>query len=252
MKSGLVSITFRKLSPGEIIRRCADAGLECIEWGGDVHVPHGNLERAREVRDATRDAGLSVSAYGSYFRLGMQHDFSMEQVVETAAELGAPLIRVWAGRIDSVDATPEIWAAVVAEALRMADLAAAHGIHIAYESHGNTLTDTLPSTLRLLKETEHPNIRTLWQPPVGMEPSHCLEWLRQVLPKLANLHVFHWWPTGFDRNPLADGEAAWRKYFEMVRSAGLSPDALLEFLPEDDPELLSREAATLRHLLTEA
>jgi hypothetical protein len=45
IQTGLVSITFRQLSPPAIIDLVRQAGLEGIEWGGDVHVPHGDLGR---------------------------------------------------------------------------------------------------------------------------------------------------------------------------------------------------------------
>ena len=46
---GLVSISFRKHTPEEIIRAAKDAGLSCIEWGSDVHAPPRDLERLREI-----------------------------------------------------------------------------------------------------------------------------------------------------------------------------------------------------------
>ena len=64
---GLVSITFRQLQPREIITLVQKSGLKGIEWGGDVHVPHGNLHAAREVGHMTREAGLTVAA--SWFLL---------------------------------------------------------------------------------------------------------------------------------------------------------------------------------------
>ena len=57
---GLVSISFRSLSPEEIIRIAKAAGLSAIEWGGDVHVPFGEIETARRVGEITRAAGLSI------------------------------------------------------------------------------------------------------------------------------------------------------------------------------------------------
>src|SRR5687768_14765950 len=64
IQPGLVSVTFRKLSPAEVVRVAVDAGLTSIEWGGDIHVPHGDLARAKEVAAMTTEAGLSASAYG--------------------------------------------------------------------------------------------------------------------------------------------------------------------------------------------
>ena len=44
MKTGLCSVSFRKLTVEEIIAAVKDAGLDGIECGGDVHVPHGDVE----------------------------------------------------------------------------------------------------------------------------------------------------------------------------------------------------------------
>jgi 3-dehydroshikimate dehydratase len=51
IKTGLVSVSFRKFSPEKIIEMVKNAGLCAIEWGGDVHVPHGDVELARKVKD---------------------------------------------------------------------------------------------------------------------------------------------------------------------------------------------------------
>ena len=69
MKTGLVSITFRKKKPEEIVALAAKGGLEGIEWGGDVHVPHGDMAAAKNARLLTTGAGIEVAAYGSYYRV---------------------------------------------------------------------------------------------------------------------------------------------------------------------------------------
>ncbi len=61
---GLVSITFRQLTAAEIIALMTQAGLAAIEWGGDIHVPHGDEAQARAVARMGADAGLHVAAYG--------------------------------------------------------------------------------------------------------------------------------------------------------------------------------------------
>ena len=111
MKTGLVSVTFRKLSPAEIVKLVAEAKLDGIEWGGDVHVPHGNLATAREVLRLTRDAGLAVAAYGSYYRAveSEEADLPFIKVLETAKELSTPTVRVCAGGkgpADAADTSP--------------------------------------------------------------------------------------------------------------------------------------------------
>jgi 3-dehydroshikimate dehydratase len=253
MRPGLVSITFRQLLTDEIIARCSESGLRAIEWGGDVHVPSGDTETAKRVADATCEAGLSVSAYGSYFRLGASSSTALafSTVLETAVALGAPVIRVWAGNRASSEADSDWRRTVAADALLCANLAAEHGIAIAYEFHGGTLTDTLESALALLVATDHPFIRTLWQPPIGSEMADNLTALRMLAPRLAGIHAFNWGPMGWsDRRPLVEARTLWQTYIGELRTLGFRGDVMLEFVPGDDPEILTHEAAELHFLLS--
>lgn len=245
MRLGLVSVTFRQWGVAEVARLTAGAGLACIEWGGDVHVPHGDLVAAKEAARITGDHGLTISAYGSYLRLGTDDAPSFESVVETALALGAPIIRVWAGKTGSAECSATERGRVVRAAWNLAELAQQSGLIIAYEFHNHTLTDTAASAIQLLAETDHPAIRTFWQPPWHLPEEARLESLRDILPRLANVHAFCW-QTPQDRRPLAEGATAWTSYLELIRSAGLNPDVLLEFVPGDDPSILNREAVTLR------
>jgi sugar phosphate isomerase/epimerase len=248
---GLVSVTFRSLDPEEIIRLAVGAGLQSIEWGGDIHVPAGENARAREVGRWTRDAGLIVSAYGSYYRLGppVQGEPPFERVLASAAGLAAPTIRVWAGRCGSAACSADERAAIIDDARRVADMAARSGITVSLEYHEGTLTDTRDSVRALLQELAHPNIEFLWQPPHGETIETCAESLLEVLPRLRNVHVFHWWPTSGDRRPLAEGEPRWQTYIDIVRESRRTVDFLLEFVARDNPDQFLADAATLQRML---
>ena len=148
---GLVSITFRQLSVAEIIALVTQAGLAAVEWGGDIHAPHGDEAQARAIARMDSDAGLRVAAYGSYYHVGHPETGPFEAVLASAAALGAPLIRVWAGRQGSGSADESYFQKIVADSRRIADLAQAEQIGIVFEFHGNTLTDTNAAALRLLQ-----------------------------------------------------------------------------------------------------
>ncbi len=193
----------------------------------------------------TAGAGLRAAAYGSYYRVGHEDALSFEAVIDTALELGAPLIRAWAGDQPSADADEAYWDRIVAESRRIGDLAGAAGLDVTYEYHGGTLTDTNATARRLIERVAHERVRMYWQPAVGREPGYNLDGLRGMLPWLANVHVFCWGPTTQDRHPLADGEAEWRLYFEIVAGTGRDHYALLEFVQDDDPAAFLRDAETL-------
>jgi 3-dehydroshikimate dehydratase len=241
LTSGLVSVTFRKLAPREIVQLAATAGLRGIEWGGDIHVPAGNLQAARAVRQITADAGLQVLAYGSYFRF--QPGEAFEPVLETAVALNTPLIRIWAGNRPSAETDDAERATIVAESRRIAQLASQAGVTVAYEFHAGTLTDTTESALALLEAVE--GIRTLWQPPHEISLTAQLDSLRVILPWLANIHAFTWRGAARERLPLADGAKLWQPALEILTHSGRDHAVLLEFVAGDDPRNLLRDAATL-------
>jgi sugar phosphate isomerase/epimerase len=244
--TGLVSVTFRNLAPHQIVDLVRLAELDGIEWGGDVHVPHGDLAAAHAVRRMTHEAGLRVIAYGSYFRCLEGEPFA--PVIETALALGAPMIRVWAGKLGSAEADSGYRAHVVAQAITCAAAAAQHGITVAYEFHGNTLTDTATSAIALLQDT--PPMCTLWQPPHDVTEEERLAGLRGVLPWLSNLHVFHWRMPDRARLPLRDGEAVWRERLHVARTCGRNVAALLEFVRDDSPEQFMEDAAVLKSMIS--
>lgn len=253
LRTGLVSVTFRSMHPLEIIDECIAADLETIEWGGDAHVPPGDLVNADAVGRTTRAAGLEIAAYGSYYRFGDVLDFEgpdPEAVLETASALRAPLVRVWAGRSGSRETELEDRNRLVDSARRLGQRAADLGLSIAFEYHRNTLTDTVGSAIRLIRAIDHPSVGMLWQPRHGDSPEACSDQLTSVLPYLYHVHCFHWGTAGSnDKRQLSEGGDRWVSYLETLcehaRKTGTTIPILLEFLPEDTPEDLRRDAATL-------
>lgn len=244
MRPGLCSVTFRQLTPAQIVARAADARLEVIEWGGDVHVPPGDPEHAAQVARATTDAGLAVCSYGSYFRAGA--DEALTPILDSAQALGTGRVRIWAGRVDSADATPQQYAQVVGRLRDAADEASERGIGLALEYHRGTVADTPDATLRLLADVASPALSTYWQPSVGAEDASALADYDALAAQTSAVHVFSWWPRT-ERLRLHERAEMWKALFAAASAASHPPrDALLEFVPGDDPDLLAAEAATLR------
>ncbi|SJN46660.1 hypothetical protein FM104_15160 [Microbacterium esteraromaticum] len=250
IRPGLCSVTYRQLTPEQLAPLAADAGLEVIEWGADVHVPSGDPERAAEVARVTSDAGLSVASYGSYFRAGA--DEALTPTLDSAEALGADRVRVWAGRDDSGDASPAQYAQIAARLQDAAAEASDRGITLALEYHRGTLADTPQATLRLLADVDSPALTTYWQPSVGAADAVALAEYEAVAAHTSAVHVFSWWPDA-ERLRLDERSGLWGSLFAAAAAQAQPPrDALLEFVPDDDPALLASEAAVLRRWLAEA
>jgi 3-dehydroshikimate dehydratase len=244
---GLVSITFREFTPAQIVDLLDEADLRAVEWGGDVHVPHGNTARAREVRALCLDSGVATPSYGSYYRLGVSapEGLAFGAVVETAVELGCETVRVWAGQRGSAEVSPSERAALVVEARDCAELAQAAGLTLSFEYHGNTLTDTNESALRFLEEVDHSAVRSYWQPRNGKPIDYSLSGLKEIAKYLSNVHVFHW-ITSKERFALEEGAQAWAQYLDAIHSIPGNRYAMIEFVKGDAPEQFLADARTLR------
>ena len=246
---GAVSATFKKmpLTTAEIISLLKDCGLKAVEWSENVHVFPGDIEGTEKLRRATEDAGLRITAYGSYFRLGENADpaGAFMPSLRSAKALGAPVIRIWAGAKGSAEVSEEERCAWTREAALIGGLSREYGIKAAFEWHKNTLTDTNESAARLIREANHPNLYCLWQPTVALSPRERTAGIRQMGERLLHFHVYSW-PDG-KRGPL--NAAEWQYYLDAAE--GLQPErcALMEFVRDDTVEQFRQDAKTLINLL---
>lgn len=259
VKSGICSITFRELDLAAVVALTRRAGLDAIEWGGDVHVRPGDVVAAKEARHLTQEAGLVVSSYGSYYK-GLDPDGNVvpfEPVLQTALELGTGTIRIWADGKGSEVCDPARRAKFI-EALHVAlDAAQEQNIRLALEFHANTLTDSNFAAKALLDEVNHPNLYTYWQPIYWLaDQDYRLQGLDLLYGRILNLHVFHWlfrpsvggWGENVDRRPLSEGATEWKTYLSEKLDPSVEHFALLEFVRKDCSEQFLKDAAILKEI----
>jgi sugar phosphate isomerase/epimerase len=234
-QTGLLSVTFRNRSFEEIIKLTADAKLDGIEWGGDVHLPPGELKLARQIGQATRDAGLINFSYGSYWHA----DCEPEMIAETAAELGVQWIRIWAGTLSSSTCTPEIRQKTVKYIQELCRHAGT--MQIAAEKHHNTLTDNAESACKLLNEVAEDNFFCYFQQESNCDNQKELAKLPQE--RIRAIHVQYC--VDNQRLPLKNGFNEWIK---LLANIPQNAPALLEFVQNNSVEQYLEDANILKQL----
>jgi len=253
VKTGLCSITFRHLVAEEVVELTASAGLDAVEWGGDIHAPPGaSLSKTEEIGRMTREAGLFVSSYGSYHKVmqASDHPGSFEPVLDAAQALGAPIVRVWTSGVESAAADDTCFGAMARRVADLATMAAERNTTVAFEFHQNTLTDTVGGVRRLIETVGMDNVRTYWQALRGRERLSCEKEIQELLPWLAHVHCFHW--TDKERLPLESGREIWQPLLAILAKATFENVVLLEFTKDDDPDNMRRDAATLKRMVSKA
>lgn len=239
-ETGLVSISFRQLSPRELAALCAENQLHWIEWGSDVHAPCTNKERLSEIVALQKEYGLECSSYGTYFKLGIHDTQALWGHIEAAKTLGTNILRLWCGSKNFEDMTAEERALVISEGKKAAAIAEQGQAVLCMECHNNTFTNCLEGACTLMEAVNSPSLQMYWQPNQFRSLKENLQYAEKIAKYTKVIHVFNW--EGSKKFPLAEAEETWQKY---LRCFDGSQKLLLEFMPDDRPESLIAESQSL-------
>jgi len=242
-KTGVVSVSFRQLSVDEVISYTKAAGLKAIEWGSDVHAPYTDEERIAYIAKAQADAGLYCSSYGTYFKLGVNDTEELRGYIKAAKVLGTDILRLWCGSKNYSDMTDEERAFIVSESKKAAAIAEEAGVTLCMECHNKSFTNTLEGALDLMQSVDSPAFRMFWQPSTTAGFDANIRYAKEIAPYVYNIHVFYY--EEGKKHPLADGAEEWKKYLACFDG---DKNLLLEFMPDNSPDSLAREAATLNSI----
>ena len=243
MKKGLVSVTFRQKTPEEIIELIKKADLHSVEWGGDVHVPNGDIEIAKRVGELTQKAGIEVSSYGSYYNFhSFFHDnikdSSFEGTLASAIALDTKIIRVWAG-IKNFEESADEERKLIYDKLKYAvNMADKYGITVATEFHSNTLTNTPEGAEETLYNV--PGLKTYWQPLDDRSLETECEIIKRFGKNIVNAHL-----SGFQ--PYASFRDRIGVYIDYLEKYTNSHSILIEFVNGEKDEQFFEDAEILKN-----
>jgi sugar phosphate isomerase/epimerase len=203
-------------------------------------VPVGNIERAREVGEKTRAAGMECAAYGAYYKIGCDMtDF--EDYAKTAQALGTNVIRIWGGWHGSAEITPEAREKLIEETKAIAAIGRNYGMTLAFECHHGTITDDPHYALDFIRDVGAENLKMYWQPNQYVSVEENLTYAKLLAPYTVHLHVFNWYRD--KKFPLEEATDIWKQYLAFFER---DKHLLLEFMPDGRLESLAAEAATLK------
>jgi 3-dehydroshikimate dehydratase len=172
-------------------------------------------------------------------------------VLNTACELQAPIVRIWAGDKPSRQVDAAGFSALVDAVRRCADSASVLGITIVFELHKNTFTDSIQPSARLLQAIDHPFVGLIVSPlPTlhGVQGSG----VRELGKWIVGLRCFNWSATG-ERYLLRENDGPWRAWISSFNDFFLTQPldryAFLKYVKDDSVESYLSDVETLNGIL---
>jgi len=239
----------------KIVRSAAEMGYDGVEFRGlleDLDItrrPEFTTELGK-TKKLLADYGISVSGISTSARFVVidsgerreQFDEAKRNIV-LAANLSAPVVRIYGGRIPSGYNVETIMPIIVQNLREVGDEAEDYGITLALETHDDWIDTSLCA--RLMKEVNHRRIRILWDlhHPYRFKGEKPEETYKNIAQYTVSIHV----KDSIVEDGrikyvlLGEGDVPIRKMLEILVKGGYRGYAIVEWEKRWDPKLLEPE-----------
>lgn len=269
MKLSICTISFRHhlYSIDQLAHFAKTQGFQGIElWGAHAK----NLaDEPHYGADWLRSYDLETSMLSDYLPLEAPIAEMMaetERLSSLATHWGTKKIRTFVGKKGSADTSKEERHELISRLRILCDYLESKGQDLLVETHPNTLTDNLPSTMQLLEETNHPSLRVnfdvlhIWESEIN--PIFAL---KQLHPHISHFHfkniasraqldVFspnNVYAAAGSREgmvPLFEGAVDYDEFLAAARSIS-EVDASLEWFGPNVKSVLAKDAQEVKRAL---
>ena len=187
MQFGFTSTSFRQIKRIEkIVEIAVNAKIDCIEWGGDIHVRSvDDAERAKELCD---NAGIQICSYGSYYRAGSDNADEWKKICEIASAMDAKSVRIWLGKADSEKTDDSTYKNILKDIKNICAVAKEYGLIVCPECHDNTFNNNTDAFLKIHNDVGCDNFRTYFQSRYK-RLEYDLDRIERTLPYIETIHI---------------------------------------------------------------
>ncbi|MBI3085694.1 MAG: TIM barrel protein [candidate division NC10 bacterium] len=258
MKLGCICGTFnRSFDAGSMdqmrfLARCAtESKVQGVELQ-DIHFPQTRPAYLQMLRRTARDLGLAIIGIGVHNDFGradttirQSEMVKVKQWVEVAEQLGAPLVRVFAGTPEGGTAESGArWPAMIDSLREVAAFAGHAGVRLGPENHNHVaFTPTASESLRVLAEVKSPHLVPLLDTGNYVDgwPS-----VQKTVAIAAHVHA-KFWKVAADGS---DEKVDYARIVPALRAAGYTGWVSFEYEAEE-PEAtgIPRALAYLKRML---
>ncbi len=228
---------------------------EISYWSGnrstvDVENIADSLPEAKKIADAH---GLGTPILGTYLRCN-EHDM-IERVMEAAAGVGCPMMRIGTPPYDGSRPYPELYDEAVRDYAKVAQLAAKYGVRACIEMHMDIITPSAGLTHRVVSHFDPAQVGVIFDPGnMVVEGYEQYQMALELLgPYLAHVHAKNclWEKVGEEDGvakwqwkmaAVKKGQTDWTKVYAALKKVGYDGWVSFEDFSEGDTKAKLTEA----------
>ncbi len=242
----------------QIVENAAKLGYAAVDFRGlldtlDITTSPEFTSDLDVTRRLLADHDVAVSGIATSARFAvtdkeeLQKNFDeARRNMSLAAELNAPVLRVYGGRVPDGYTVETILPTLVENLIKIGDEAEAHGVTLALETHDDW-TDSAVFA-RLMQAVDHPRVRVLWDLHhpyrTNGEPPEVT--YNNLAPYTVSTHVKDSLPTadgGHHYTLLGQGDVPLKAMLDLLVGGGYDGYAILEWEKRWIPDLPEPEVA---------
>lgn len=242
----MTSLTLKNENIINVVKIAKEAGIEGIEWGvSDTHMKLCDKKSAEEIKKASSEYAVEIFSLGSYCY--MEEKEECDDALETAVLLGAPIIRIWAGKLPPCECDDEYRNKIISNTIYMADKAKKHNIVLGFEYHPWTLTETADDALALINDIGKDNVGLYWQPTNRISAEENVRDRNRVIPYfVGNIHIQNSIRDKYHEK-LSLIEDRLKLFFDDIKNEDYR--VMIEFVKDGSIENLFDDARVLRKVI---
>lgn len=246
----------------EIAANAAKMGYDAVDFRGvqetlDITQSPAFTTELAATKRLFADLGVAISGVAASARFATEDETELRKNFDEArrnmalaAELDAPVLRVFGGRVPEGYTVETIMPALVENLRRMGDEAADYGVTLALETHDDWTDSSVFA--RLMREVDHPQVRVLWDlhHPYRTTGESAKETYKNLAPYTISIHVKDSIPveddgSGHDHQYvlLGEGDVPLQEMLDLLVAGGYDGYAILEWEKRWIPSLPEPEVA---------
>ena len=259
MNYAFMSFSCPQATFAEMLALAAQYGYAGIEPRAGGSQNHGvELEASAQQRASFRaqaaEAGIAICclAAGARFADPASRDAQVEeslQYIDLAAEIGAPALRVFGGRIPAGISRESAIAGVTNALKRLAERADARGVVVCLETHDDWCNPE--DVVAVMERVAHPAIGVNWDVahPLRQAGWTLVDSYRTLRPWIRHVHMHDMFLAvdRLDNTAFGTGDVDHKQVLELLHGGGYDGYLSGEWIDWEPPDVhLPREIATLR------